>query len=207
MSLLSTLLNFVLDVTSKYNIDESHGIIHSMDVLHNSHNIFNFEVKNNSYLKEHEKIIYICTIIHDLCDKKYIDEQTGINEIKNFLGEKITPEEMDIICKIILTMSYSKVKINGYPDLGIYQLAYHIVREADLLSGYDFDRCLIYKMRTGNLPFNDVIKDAELLFETRIFKYIPDDLFITEYSKKEALILHNKATDRMNSWRQITKNI
>ena len=35
---------------------------------------------------------------------------------------------------------------NGFPDMGEYQTAYNIVREADLLCAYDFDRCMIYQM-------------------------------------------------------------
>jgi hypothetical protein len=45
---------------------------------------------------------------------------------------------------IISKMSYSKVKSNGFPCIGPFQTAYNIVREADLLSDYDFYRCIIY---------------------------------------------------------------
>ena len=42
--------------------------------------------------------------------------------------------DLEVIGKIIGTMSYSKVKANGYPDLGEYQLAYHIVRGSGFIS-------------------------------------------------------------------------
>ena len=51
----------------------------------------------------------------------------------------IASEKLDIIFQIITTMSYSTVKKNGFPSLNEYQLAYHIVREADLLAAYDID--------------------------------------------------------------------
>ena len=78
-----------------------------------------------------------------MCDKKYMDEKEGIKEIEKFLESKLSDDEINIILSIITTMSYSTVKANGYPDLGFYQTAYHIVREADLLSAYNFDRCVI----------------------------------------------------------------
>ena len=81
-----------------------------------------------------------------MCDKKYMDEDTGLEKINQFLEDKMTPLELDITKQIITTMSYSKVKTNGYPELNEYQMAYHIVREADLLSAYDFDRCMFYNI-------------------------------------------------------------
>ena len=44
MSLLTKLFNFVLLTSAKYNIDESHGLSHSMDVLYNAHKIYESEV-------------------------------------------------------------------------------------------------------------------------------------------------------------------
>ena len=44
-------------------------------------------------------------------------------------------------------MSYSKVKVHGYPELGDYQLAYHIVRESDLLTAYNIPRSIVYNCK------------------------------------------------------------
>ena len=90
-------------------------------------------------------------------------------------------------------MSYSKVKTNGYPELGNYQLAYHIVREADLLAAYDIDRCIIYDMYRNNSDYTDALQDAFKLFEKRVFRMRRDKLFTTSYAKKESLKLHRKA--------------
>ena len=54
---------------------------------------------------------------------------------------------MDVIGDIIGSMSYSKVKKNGFPELGDYQTEYNIVREADLLAAYDIDRAIIYRIK------------------------------------------------------------
>jgi len=90
-------------------------------------------------------------------------------------------------------MSYSKVKKNGYPKLGENQLAYHIVREADLLCSYDVDRTIIYGIYRENLTYDQALKRATELFQIRMLKYIDDDLFVTDYSKKEAIKLHVKS--------------
>jgi len=203
MNLLSNLFNFIIHTTKKYSIDESHGLSHSMNVLNYAYNIYNEELKKNSYLKDQQRIILISAILHDMCDKKYMDEKDGVKEIENFLKEKITSEEIDVTKKIITTMSYSTVKKNGFPKLNEYQLAYHIVRESDLLSAIDFDRCMIYNMNKMNGDINQAYNNSIDLFENRIFKHASDNLYITDYSKNEDLILKNIALNRINSWKKI----
>jgi HD superfamily phosphodiesterase len=89
MSLLTKLLHFVLLVSKKCNIDESHGLSHSMNVLHFAHNILENEKKNYPYLENQSKIIYVSAAIHDMCDKKYVNEKEGIGKINKFLEDKL----------------------------------------------------------------------------------------------------------------------
>ena len=133
-----------------------------MNVLNYAHDIYNSEVVRNNYLKEHEEIIYISSALHDMCDNKYVDVDKGLARINDFLeinnptqtNREDVNSQNEVIKKIIQTMSYSTVKKNGFPDLQNYQLAYHIVREADLLSAYDFDRCMIYNINKKNGDIN-----------------------------------------------------
>jgi hypothetical protein len=134
-----------------------------------------------------------------MCDKKYMDEKEGIIKYQRYLSNLMSPSELEVMGKIISTMSYSKVKVNGYPDLGDYQLAYHIVREADLLAAYDLDRCIIYKMYNDKSDYNKALEDAFNLFDTRVLKMRKDKLFITNFSKKESLKLHRKAMKDLNN--------
>ena len=170
MSLLNKLFNFVILTTKRYNIDDSHGVSHSMKVLHFASGIYQDERYKNSSLEKYERIIYISSILHDMCDKKYMNEKEGIENIEEFLQEKIPREEIDITKKIISTMSYSTVKKNGFPDLQEYQLAYHIVREADLLCAYCFDRSLIYNIHKMDGNIDTAFTDSEKLFQNRVFK-------------------------------------
>lgn len=201
---LNNIFKFILFTSQKYNIDESHGIRHSMDVLHYAHNIYESEKTINPFLTNHQNIIYASALLHDMCDKKYVPENEGIKEIEIFLENELSIKEIEITKQIISTMSYSTVKKVGYPNLEEYQLAYHIVREADLLAAYDFDRCLIYNIYKLNGNFDSAYLDAVKLFENRVFKHLDDNLFVTEYSKTIASQLHLNSISRINSWKKLT---
>lgn len=192
-SLINHTFKYVLETTKFHQIDESHGVKHSMEVFGFAKRIYNSELVNNPFLKNQKNIIFTAAIGHDMCDKKYMDEAYGIKKYKSHLSEFMRPEELEIVGKIISTMSYSKVKANGYPDLGEYQLAYHIVREADLLAAYDIDRSIMYTMHRDSCNYEDALKDALRLFDCRVFKMRSDRLFVTSYSRKESLKLHRKA--------------
>ena len=193
LNLVNYAFQYVIKTSETYYIDESHALKHSMEVYKFAKNIYNDELINNPELIKHREIICMAAIGHDMCDKKYMDENLGIQKYKEYLNQYMSFNDLDIMGKIIDTMSYSKVKKNGYPELGEYNLAYHIVREADLLAAYDFERCIIYKMYKDKFEYSDAVKEAKELFEIRVFKMIEDGLFITNYSKDKSLILHEKA--------------
>jgi HD superfamily phosphodiesterase len=205
--LLNALFQFVMLMTVKHKIDDSHGVKHSMDVLHFAKNIYDSEVMKSTCLREpeQERVIYISAVVHDMCDKKYMDESVGIAEIRDFLqGTRLVEKhEIDAVEKIISTMSYSTVKKKGFPDLGKYQHAYHIVREADLLSAYDFDRCMVYGMEKQHSNINDAYLHARELFYNRVLKYDHDELFFTDYSKECSKTLYKRAIRRMTVWKKI----
>jgi hypothetical protein len=129
-----------------------------------------------------------------MCDKKYMNETEGMVEIhklwKQEIGYKSEDTEIiDIATKIILTMSYSKVKKVGYPELGDYQMAYHIVRESDLLTAYDFDRSMIYHMSVSGVEIEGAYENAKDIFMKRILKHNEEKLFFTDYAKEESILL------------------
>ena len=192
--IINCAFKYVIRTSKLYNFDESHALKHSMDVYNFANKIYESEKELNPFLENQKEIIYVSAIIHDMCDKKYMSEIDGIKMIKTYLSNYMSLQNIEVISNIILTMSYSKVKLNGYPDIGEYQLAYHIVREADLLSSYDINRSIIYSMyKENNNDYDKALQSSIDLFDTRISKYIDNDLFITNYSKNEALILHKNA--------------
>ena len=192
--IISRAFDLVILLSKKFNIDESHSLKHSMEVYNFALQIYESELVMNPYLEEQKDIIILAAILHDTIDKKYVDEQTGLDEIREHMEPHMKSEKLDIIFKIITTMSYSTVKKNGFPLLNDYQLAYHIVREADLLAAYDIDRCIIYAMYKKDMKYSDAVKVATTLFDNRVFKHRTDNLFVTNYSKKLSKKLHKKAT-------------
>ena len=203
--LFSKLFQFVLAMTAKYQIDESHGLSHSMNVLHYAQKIYESEVKKFPRLQEHENIIMTSAIVHDMCDKKYMEEGEGVSIIGDYLRStnQLYNYEIEAVQQIISTMSYSTVKKRGYPELGEYQRAYHVVREADLLAAYDFDRCMIYAMKQHELPLQNAFKESEKLFKKRVLRYDEDGLLLSSYAIQEAGKLHTQALHRMMSWRKL----
>ena len=185
--------DLVLLLCKKFNIDESHSLKHSMEVYNFALRIYEAELIENPYLIEQKDIIILSAILHDTIDKKYVSEDVGIKEITAYMKPYIASEKLDIIFQIITTMSYSTVKKNGFPSLNEYQLAYHIVREADLLAAYDIDRCIMYSMYTKNANYLLALDAAVVLFENRVLQHRKDKLFITKISKKLSLQLHKKA--------------
>lgn len=204
--LLTTLFNYVLLTTRKYGIDESHGLGHSMNILRYTNAIFEEELKwcpNPELLKAQEPVIYTAAVVHDMCDKKYRVEEEGLDEISRLLSPILSRDDKNAVLDIVSTMSYSKVKKNGFPALDNYQTAYHIVREADLLTAYDFDRSMIYHMSTGNRSLDDAFSNAKELFYDRVLRHNDDGLFFTRYAQRHSSTLHNRALMRMLYWKKM----
>jgi HD superfamily phosphodiesterase len=194
-TMINHAFNYVIMTSNKYNIDESHALKHSMEVLHFANKIYDSELYTNPFLEEQKDIIFVSSVLHDMCDKKYMNEQIGIQEMQNYMKDYLEVDHLDVVSDIISTMSYSKVMKQGYPELHEYQLAYHIVREADLLAAYDLDRCIIYQMMHDKCSYSESLPIAIQLFYKRVLRYIENDLFVTEYSKKKAAELHLKALE------------
>ena len=204
---VSSLIQFIMATTQAKSLDESHGIIHSFNTLHYAQNIYENEKFNYTDLIPQERVIYVASALHDMCDKKYMDEKEGIEHIDNMLKQHITPSEIQAVHDIIETMSYSKVKIKGFPDLGKYQYAYHVVREADLLCAYDFDRALIYHMYHKNNDFQEAYQESINLFKKRVFRHEKDNLFTYGYSRQKAMELKKHSLQRIKQWKRIMKTL
>jgi hypothetical protein len=175
-----------------------------MDVLHFAEENYRSQLDMFPYLEKQTNVIFTAAVLHDMCDKKYMNQDEGIKEIEEFLKDKLNPEEIHYTKRIMETMSYSTVKKNGYPELGDYQMAYHVVREADLLSSYHFDRSVIYHMNKGN-DLTNSYHNALKLFHDRVFNYNTDKLLLSDYAQQKSAGLAYKAVKQMNSWNRILK--
>ena len=94
-------------------------------------------------------------------------------------------------------MSYSKVKKDGFPNLGENQKLYHIVREADLLAGYDIERCIVYGIIGRDMEYIESCKASKELYFIRMAKQIENNLFTTKFGIKEATKLDKENKERI----------
>ena len=206
MNIFTSIINFIMFTIRANDIDESHGIKHSFDTMHFANQIFEAEKKNYPELIPHERIIYVSSAIHDMCDNKYMITNEGQKLITDLLENKITNSESQAVDKIINSMSYSKVKAKGFPGLGKYQQAYHVVREADLLCAYDFDRCILYHLYKKNTNIESAYDESVDLFMNRMLQHEKDNLFTYEYTKQQANVLKFQSLNRIKQWKKIIKS-
>jgi len=135
-----------------------------MQVLHYAHNIFLSESPKDLNLADEKKVIYVSAVLHDMCDKKYVKETEGLIIIDKFLeSNKLTVDEIFFVKQIVSSMSYSTVKKYWFPYIPnpSQEMAFHIVREADLLASYDFDRAMIFHIIINKSNITEEFKDAE----------------------------------------------
>jgi len=146
-----------------------------------------------------KNIIDVASIVHDMCDKKYVNVEESINDMNTFMKTYLNSNELQQVNNIITTMSYSHIKKHGFPDHNSYQYSYNIVREADLLASYDVDRCIIFGMMKENLPYNKAVKRAIDLTTNRVLTYKKDNLFTTDYAINKSAELHAKCVIDLNN--------
>jgi hypothetical protein len=203
MDLNNFLFDFVIETCHNFNIDESHGLKHSMDVYYYSNIIFESFLKETPELEHYRDVITISSILHDMCDKKYMIEKDGIENIREKMSNKIDKDTLDLSLLIISKLSYSYIKKHGYPNMGLYQVIYDIVGDADRLASYDFERCIIYQMMRKKESYEKSFDDGVLLFENRVLKYREEKLLKTELGNKLSEKLHFDSLTRINFLRKL----
>lgn len=143
--LFSNAYAFCASVCRAQKIDASHDETHMVRVAKLTERLNELCGKHVS--EEEKDVMILAAFTHDLCDHKYTDVTAGLEVIDRWLERQpISEEQRHAVCRIISTMSYSKVKVHGYPtDLGRWELAYHHTRIADLIDAYDIERCYQYQ--------------------------------------------------------------
>ena len=193
MDLIDAAFTCVRQLCVLYNIDESHAMKHSMDVLYHTTQSYEFHVARHPYLVQQQHVLFAAAIIHDMCDQKYVDPLIGLRAIHDHLHAFLSPEDFNAMALIITTMSYHTVREKGFPNMNDWQLGYHMVREADLLAAYDLDRCILYGIYKENMSYGEALVNGTNIFRNRVLRYIEDGLFLTEYGISTAHDLHGRA--------------
>jgi len=206
-------MNYVKTKSMEYKIDNSHNYKHSLDVLKRGKLLM--ENKGKNYNEISRSIIYLGCILHDMCDHKYMDEKTEMNNISNFLTNdlKLDNKITDAVMTILPRMSYSKtVKNNNFilpKDLEnfTYLEEYHIIRHADLLTSYNLFRPIemrYYQLVRDNkeINMNDIIEESDNIINNRIFKMIEGKIFVDKESLKLAQKYHKQALTKYIKWKK-----
>lgn len=183
----------VRHLSQQNKVDESHAMKHSMDVFNYTKQFYHRYLPYQPQLAKQQHVLYAAAILHDMCDHKYVTEADGLRAIHSYMEPFFSPEDFNMLSMIMTTISYSKVRKNGFPILGEWQFAYHIIRESDLLTSYDFDRCVMYGMYRESLSYMDAVTRARTLYHNRVLQYIKDGVFLTEFGLSKAYELHGKA--------------
>ena len=200
----NTIVNFILTQCKQYKIDESHALNHALNVFTTSIKIYDHEKESNPFLEQQKRIIFTSALIHDTCDSKYTDETTSLQHINTLLvNEQYRSDEIGAITNIITKMSYHKIKQHGFPDMGDYQCAFNIVREADLLCGYDFNRVILYGIYKQDLEYIESFRRSRELYYERMDNQISDGLFFTYYGKQLAIKLNEENKDIIKTLEKI----
>ena len=87
----------------------------------------------------------------------------------------------------------------------LFQRCHNIVREADLLAAYDFDRTMIYQIKRNNNDLEQAFINSSQLFESRVLKHIDDNLITSDYGISKAVVLQYQSTKRMVAWKNLLK--
>ena len=169
MDLFSTAFNFCATICREQGIDSSHDEHHMARVARMTERLN--DLSGRAVGQDEKDVMMLAAFTHDLCDHKYIDVCTGLNVVNRWLAQlPISEDQRHAVCRIISTMSYSKVKVAGYPaDLGKWTLAYHHTRIADLIDAYDIDRCYTYQShKHPDMSEEDKWRAVIELFERRV---------------------------------------
>jgi len=177
--MIESIKYFINLICKKYNIDESHGLNHSIKVMNYAKKIME---SLPNITEEQRHMAMMASALHDMCDHKYVDVSEGSKIIKKWLlNEQWWGEDTaDMLISIITTMSYSKLKSNldkdsmpVFPDHGKWQISYEVARHADLLDSYVVARCVLYNKHIHPELSDDAHWDrARELFEERVFGYV-----------------------------------
>ena len=193
----ASLVAFISERCIAYNIDESHGLKHSQDTVGWAIQLLDAET---DITEDERRMTIYCAALHDMCDRKYVDETIAVKIIRSWLTlvEKWTYEMAAVLIDIITTMSYSKLKkTKVWPNHGKWQRAYNIARHADLLDAFIPMRCYLYQKHiTPEISDATAWSVVHDLFEVRVFRYVSDGWItlslavkLAEGLTKEALVI------------------
>ncbi len=123
-SLYNKVYQFVINSTTKF--DASHNHLHAKEVYELSKQIMDKLVENDTLSDYDYSIIMMASLLHDVCDDKYVDKSITKAELHKFINE-VDSVRASMIISIINNISYSK-EVKG--KLEVLPYPYNIYRDA-----------------------------------------------------------------------------
>lgn len=210
--ILPKLFRFVQLIVNAYGIDGSHDITHAMDVMALTVRIMMECDECVEMTKEERRMAIIAALLHDTVDKKYMDEKEGVLRVRKILKDDLTEKQINVICEIISTMSYSKIMakrrqaqkkgetITGFPTdkQEAWMRIYHVVRQADLLSAYRVQRCVLYNQtKYVGETWEETKERVRQVFTDRILRHRDDGLLIWKWTEQKGKELEERAKEEI----------
>jgi hypothetical protein len=201
---MDALWEFIQICIEEQGIDESHGLTHAKSCVEWVKLLYKEEL---DVTDDELKMAIYSAALHDMCDKKYTDVTAGLNKIRTWLLIQGWSLELSTaLINIINTTSYSKLKramIDGtivFPDHGIYNRVYHIVRHADLLDAYKVERCYLYQKHiVPDISDEECWVKVQALFDTRVLLYIREGWISLPAAVRIAKGLEQEALQCLNT--------
>lgn len=191
IDLSNKLEKFVIESTK--NFDDSHNNIHMKKVVSNSFLIIENDKKICEKIvlfPEIKQFVMIIAWLHDVRDHKYSNSITQ-SELEKFILT-IDPYNVNIICKIIANISWSK-EAKGLRDSfdEPFQTVLDIVSDADRLEALGkigIDRCITFTINQGgNVPI-----DVTTHCHEKLLRILPEGFIKTSYGQFLAIPLHQE---------------
>lgn len=208
-SIFENAFAFCASTCRAQGIDSSHDEHHMARVARMTERL---NIASGREIGQDEKdVMILAAFTHDLCDHKYTDVDAGLAQIKAWLkSQPISDDQRAAVYRIISTMSYSKVKVYGYPsDLGKWELAYHHTRIADLIDAYDIERC--YQYQSHKRP--DMSETAKWqvvidLFERRVLTQKDEFILpVAPYAADIVEVRHVAAHWGINEFKKLLRSL
>lgn len=157
--------------------DGSHDLFHAHKVACNAYKLSTDEIN----------LSIIAALLHDTCDPKYVSKEDALNDVKRFLMDYLSVDEIEDVCDAIKHTSFTNLRTQGVPICKTDR-AYRIwrnVADADMMEALGIIGVFRTLMYQGFKERN--ISDAIDYIRNNIMecdKYISSDMSTSEVKRR-----------------------
>jgi hypothetical protein len=169
----------VKQLSKEGGVDDSHNEKHAKEVL-----FWTIDILRHQSMSKYEMLTAAqCALLHDTIDPKYPIDFT--DEVRSHLALFHETSHVDVMLKVMNTISYSKVVVDGevrFPSWmetnPTHTRLYHTVREADLLASFNIARMIEYRHHLGGKTDKEIREEVLELYDARMGRLVERGLFV-----------------------------